>query len=296
MESRYFTPSPDTKIHARITREAEDRDSSKPLLVFLHYWGGSSSTWHKITSPDSPSSVSTDYSTIAVDLRGWGQSTGPAQDDGATYSISSMAADLVYVLDQIVTQNKDHLLLRQGIVLVGHSMGAKVALATLGAMAPWMLSKVRGLVLVAPAPPTSLDLPAEMKAQQQVAYESEESVRWTVDNVLANTANLTALDIDMIVRDSLVGNPLAKKAWPLYGMQEDVSESVRKISISMVSIDVRVVVGDQDIVEPMDRVQSKVVSFLQENGCEVSMAVAKNAKHLLPLEAPEIIAQEIRRF
>lgn len=295
MGSRYFTPSADTKIHARITRGAGDRESSKPLLVFLHYWGGSSSTWHKITSPDSPSSISTDYLSIAVDLRGWGQSTGPAQDDGATYSISSMAADLVYVLDQIVTQNQDHLLLRQGLVLVGHSMGAKVALATLGAMPPWMLSKVRGLVLVAPAPPTSLDLPAEMKAQQQVAYESEESVRWTVDNVLANTVNLTALDIDMIVRDSLAGNPLAKRAWPLYGMQEDVSESARKI-LSKVSIDVRVVVGDEDIVEPTDRVQSKVVSFLRENGFEVSMAVAKNAKHLLPLEAPELIAQEIRRF
>ncbi|KAJ5197888.1 Alpha/Beta hydrolase protein [Penicillium cinerascens] len=107
--------------------------------------------------------------------------------------------------------------------------------------------------------------PAEMKAQQQVAYESEESVRWTVDNVLANTANLTALDIDMIVRDSLAGNPLAKKAWPLYGMQEDVSESARKISTSKVSIGVRVVVGNEDVVEPMDRVQSKVVSFLREN-------------------------------
>lgn len=107
---------------------------------------------------------------------------------------------------------------------------------------------------------------------------------------------MTALDIDMIVRDSLAGNPLAKKAWPLYGMQEDVSESARKISISNASIEVRVVVGDEDIVEPMDRVQSKVVPFLRENGFEVSTAVAKNAKHLLPLEAPEIIAQEIRRF
>jgi pimeloyl-ACP methyl ester carboxylesterase len=57
-----------------------------------------------------------------------------------------------------------------------------------------------------------------------------------------------------------------------------------------------VIVGDEDIVEPMDRVQSKVVSFLQENGVQVTTVAANGAKHLLPLEAPEIIAREIRKF
>lgn len=205
-----------------------------------------------------------------------------------------MALDVASVLSQLEQDENDRSLLGNGIVLVGHSMGAKVALASLASMADTIFPQVKGLVLVAPAPPTSLDLPSEMKAQQQVAYESAESVRWTVENVLANTKRLDPSDVDLVIRGSLGGSSCAKKAWPSYGMQEDVSPALhRLLSSSRVPIKASVLVGELDVVEPQERVQTQVVEFLQRHEIQVSMRVLPGVKHLIPLEDPGAIFQEI---
>ncbi|KAJ5184016.1 alpha/beta hydrolase [Penicillium capsulatum] len=293
MESCDFFISSETKIHASITRQKEQ--GREPLLVFLHYWGGTSSTWYKLTAPDSPTSIAGQYPTISLDLRGWGQSTGPASDNGTSYSISAMATDVLSVLAQIDSHEMNHSLLEHGIVFIGHSMGAKVAFATLNILPPDLLNKVRGLVLVAPAPPTPTELPSEMQAQQQAAYQSEESARWTVHNVLSNAANLSSVDIDMLVRGSFGGNEWAKKAWPLYGMQEDIHGlSCNLLALRSYPI-VRIIIGADDIVEPKHKVESEVISFLEEKHFPFSTRVVANTKHLLPLEAPDVIADEIRQ-
>ncbi|KAJ5668432.1 uncharacterized protein N7477_007002 [Penicillium maclennaniae] len=214
-----------------------------------------------------------------------------------------MAEDVIFSLRELSKDTENKKLLQHGIILVGHSMGAKVALAAqFGTQDGWLLSKIRGLILIAPAPPSPVNLPPEMKAQQEVAYESEESVRETVKYVLAKPANLTESDIDMIVRNSLAGNSLAKKAWPSYAMKEDISGLVKQAIESApwkvsqwLPPTVRVIMGEEDVV-PMDRVQSEVVSFLENQGIHVTTTVAKGVKHLLPLEAPELIAQEVRLF
>ncbi|KAJ6112101.1 Alpha/Beta hydrolase protein [Penicillium sp. IBT 18751x] len=308
MEEWTFNPNSDTQICVHITRGNRGTKGlhleKSPLLVFLHYWGGSSSTWHKLISWDSPHCVSDDYPTATFDLRGWGKSTGPVNDYEDSYSVIKMAEDVIFSLRELSKDTKNKELLKHGIILVGHSMGAKVALAAQFATQDgWLLPKIRGLILIAPAPPSPVNLPPEMKAQQQVAYESEESVRETVKYVLAKPANLTESDFDMIVRDSLAGNSAAKKAWPSYAMKEDISGLVKQAIQSApwtvsqwLPPTVRVIVGEEDVVEPMDRVQSEVVSFLENQGIHVTTTVAKGAKHLLPLEAPELIAQEIRLF
>lgn len=66
---------------------------------------------------------------------------------------------------------------------------------------------------------------AEMREQQQ-SYSSEASIRWTLENVLANMEKLTAPDIEPVVRDSLAGHALAKKMRPGVGMQKNVSKVV----------------------------------------------------------------------
>lgn len=293
MQKRFFNPG-SVSICAQISQP--DWNTGKPLLVFLHYWGGTSSTWHKLTTPTSPTSLSLLFPIIALDLRGWGDSAHPQETVGgpSVYSVQAMALDVASVLSQLEQDENDRSLLGNGIVLVGHSMGAKVALASLASMADTIFPQVKGLVLVAPAPPTSLDLPSEMKAQQQVAYESAESVRWTVENVLANTKRLDPSDVDLVIRGSLGGSSCAKKAWPSYGMQEDVSPALhRLLSSSRVPIKASVLVGELDVVEPQERVQTQVVEFLQRHEIQVSMRVLPGVKHLIPLEDPGAIFQEI---
>ena len=294
MESCSFQTSPTSAIHAQITYRING--NSKPLLVFLHYWGGSSRTWHKLTDFDSPTSLSTLYPTIAIDLRGWGQSSGPNEDDGKTYSINEMAGDVATTLSNLREDKAKQELLEHGFLLVGHSMGAKVALATIGWLNQDLQALLKGLVLVAPAPPTALQLPPEMKAQQLLAYESEDSVRWTVSKVLANPEKLSQSDIDLVVHDSLGGHPFAKSAWPSYGMQEDISEGVRDALSSRPGLRASVLVGELDVVETKERVEAAVVQFLRRNGAEVSLTVLEGIKHLIPLEDPASIYREVSRY
>ncbi|KAG2026581.1 hypothetical protein GB937_001362 [Aspergillus fischeri] len=244
---------PDGPIHACISDPGIVQH--KPLLVFLHYWGGFLSTWYKLTSPDSPTSLSASYPTASIDHRGWGKSTGPSQDDNTAYSISSLAKDVALVLQQLAADQDRKDTLKHEFILIGHSMGAKVAMATLTTLPGDLLNRLRGVVLVAPAPPTPLLLPPEVREQQEAAYETAESVRWSVNHVLANPENLDEKDIEMVVRDSWRGNQLAKTAWPTYGMAEDVSDALQRA------------------VESMDK-----------------------EKHLLPLECPEVLRQEILSF
>ncbi|OGM48352.1 putative alpha/beta hydrolase [Aspergillus bombycis] len=296
MESTFLKLSPDVTLHARISRPPII--NQKPLLIFLHYWGGSSSTWYKLTSPDSQTSLGTTYPILAVDLRGWGKSAGPTEETGTAYSITAMASDVVIALQQLKQDDSTKDLFNHGFILVGHSMGAKVALATLSTLQESLLRKLRGLVLVAPAPPTTLRLPPDMKEQQKAAYETKESVRWTVENVLANPKSLSEDDIQLVIDDSLSANKLAKEAWPTYGMAEDVSERVRGslAYISHAGVRVSVLVGGLDIVEPRERVEAEVCRFLEENGVKTSLRVVENVGHLIPLECPEVICKEISLY
>ncbi|KAL4782614.1 Alpha/Beta hydrolase protein [Aspergillus varians] len=293
--SFYLSTAPNTTVHLCVTQPKTA--SAKPLLVFLHYWGGSSSTWHKLTSTESATSLSCRYPTIAVDLRGWGMSSGSEEDSGSPYSAVKMATDIVSVLSQLKNHPEHQALLAHGFVLVGHSMGAKVALATISYLPVHLFEGLKGLVLAAPAPPTALILPPDMKSQQKLAYESEDSVRWTVTNVLANLANLSDGDMEIVVRDSLAGNRLAKTAWPSYGMEEDISQDVKAVLSPLAkNIRVRVLTGELDVVEPRDRVESQVCRFLEDVGVQVSFRSVPGVKHLIPLEAPEAVFEEVSHF
>lgn len=61
-------------------------------------------------------------------------------------------------------------------------------------------------------------------------------------------------------------------------MQEDITDSVKKV-LGSVSDDVlvRVLVGEDDIVESKDRVEAEVVRFLQDHGIRTSLAAVKGA-------------------
>ncbi|EAW11686.1 alpha/beta fold hydrolase [Aspergillus clavatus NRRL 1] len=295
MDSIIFNHAADVSLHARISRPSVDHH--KPLLVFLHYWGGSSATWYKLTSDDSATSLSALYPILALDLRGWGNSTGPSDGESA-YAIAHMATDVAAALQTLRADREKKDLLEHGFVLIGHSMGAKVAMATLAELPSPLLQALKGLILVAPAPPTALSMPLEMQEQQKSAYASPDSIRWTVENILARPENLNEQDIDMVIEDSLKGSWLAKKAWPGRGMQEDISDALQDALSAMDKdrLRVRILVGDGDVVEPRERVDKEVRQFLADTGVQVSLRTVPGVRHLLPLECPEMIYKEIRLF
>ena len=83
--------------HSRIdagaaTLHVEQAGDRTPALVFLHYWGGSTRTWRPVIERLAESAR-----TVAIDHRGWGQSSSPATG----YATGDLANDaLAVILDR----------------------------------------------------------------------------------------------------------------------------------------------------------------------------------------------------
>ncbi|KAK4939812.1 hypothetical protein LTR10_019985 [Elasticomyces elasticus] len=244
---------------------------------------------------DSPVSLTTQYPTASIDFRGWGNSKNQADcATAADFSISPFASDVLMVLEQL--KSDQPIFVKNGFVLVGHSMGAKVALMTLSILPDDLQALIKGLVLVAPAPPTALVLPPDMAEQQKHAYDTKESITWTIQNVLANPGKLTEMDLDILVKDSLLGETLAKDGWLEHGMQEDILPALDRVcsAIDTGRLKVSVLAGELDVVEDKDKVEREVVQALIARGFPVTFKVIEGVKHLIPLENPDAIIDAIR--
>jgi pimeloyl-ACP methyl ester carboxylesterase len=258
--------SPDVNIFAVLTQPAHLPKAGIPTLVFLHYWGGSSRTWSLVTP------LLSSYPTVALDFRGWGNSTGPDEADG--YSISALADDVKTVIEALQLHS---------VVLVGLSMGAKVAQLVAGR---GDVSALKGLILISPAPATPLALPLEMREQQIHAYDNAGSAEFVARNVLTASFGHDGLPL-FVVDDMLGGNSWAMEAWPSYGMAEDVSEV-----LGCINIPVMVVAAEKDQVEVLERVRTEVAERIPG----ARMEVLTGSEHLSPLDAPREVADQILRF
>jgi pimeloyl-ACP methyl ester carboxylesterase len=192
--------------------------TGEPALVFLHYWGGSSRTWRRVIDRigDRPRC-------IALDQRGWG---GSIVTDGR-YDLGAVADDVEAVARAIGLRR---------CVLVGHSMGGKVAQIVATTRRP---EGVAGLVLVAPAPPTPMPVPEAQRSSMLNSYGSREGVLQAL-SVLAGGPLATELR-EQVIEDTLAGAPWAKQAWTERGMIEDVSGRLAGVIVPVI-----VVVGDRD--------------------------------------------------
>ena len=262
--SSTYQVDPATSLHAT---SSGTHDSLTPTLLFLHFWGGSSRTYSSTISHLSPK-----FHCIAVDFRGWGLSSGPAEP--TLYSVHQLATDIETLIPKLDVQD---------FILVGHSMGGKVAQLISGKNP---VKGLKGVVLIAPAPPTPFELPPDMKEQQLTAYLSPESAEFVARNVLSASI-LSDETISSLVEDMLKGNKSAKAAWPEYAMGEDIVEQAEKINVP-----VFVIGGGKDIVEPMERLREEVLGRI--SGAELEVIEASG--HLLPVEYPELVARNIEDF
>ncbi|CAM1502485.1 Fc.00g044690.m01.CDS01 [Cosmosporella sp. VM-42] len=269
-ETRLFQLEDDVKINAIISRPRETTLPSAsllPALVFLHFWGGSSSTWSAVNA-----SLSPNYTTVAIDFRGWGGSIGPAKEDA--YSIAHLANDVEAVVKSLELAE---------FALIGLSMGAKVAQLVAGR---GHLDGLKGLILVSPAPPTPMALPEEMREQQVHAYDGAGSADFVAKNVLT-ASSPSESTIQLLVEDMLRGNQWARAAWPSYAMAEDVSHDARNIKCPVL-----VVASGKDVVEPLERVQKEVCRSIPDTQLEV----LETSGHLSPIDDAPGLVNHISKF
>jgi pimeloyl-ACP methyl ester carboxylesterase len=247
-----------------IDLQVEQRGAGSPALVFLHYWGGSSRTWRHVVDR-----LVTDFRTVTIDQRGWGRSAAPATG----YALADLADDAQAVIAALDLER---------YILVGHSMGGKVA-QLIASRRPCGLM---GMALIAPAPPVPLDLPLSARHEMVRAYDTRENVAATVAQVLAPDG-LDQADLEAVIEDSLAGSPAARQAWPLSTSQENIASALDRIEVPAI-----VISGEHDRVDPPEVLERELLPRL----ARVQLHVLRQVGHLSPYEAPDAVANLVRAF
>jgi pimeloyl-ACP methyl ester carboxylesterase len=165
-------------------------------------------------------------------------------------------------------------------IIVGQSMGGKIA-QILGASRP---NGLKGLVLVAPAPPTPTGVPKVQRDGMLASYQSAAGVAVALSRIAHK--QLSPDLRQQVVDDTLGGAPAAKNAWPQEGMTLDITDLVREIDVPTT-----IIVGDADQVEPESLLRREFESRIP--GTE--FIILPGVGHLAPLEAPSELAAGIAK-
>lgn len=245
-----------------VSLHVQAQGAGAPSLVFLHYWGGTHRTWKEVVAE-----LGGSHHTVTYDGRGWGLS-GP----GSGYSMTELADEAQTLIEQLALAE---------YVLVGHSMGGKVA-QLLASRRPVGLV---GLVLVAPATPTPTHLPEEACQQQLHAYDSRETILQTISFLCAQTPD--APTVEQIVEDSLSGVSAAKLAWPTAGSQEDVSAELGWINVPTLLL-----AGEHDRLDSVEQHRREVLSRI----AHARLQIIPGSGHLVPIDQPAALARAIAAF
>ena len=242
----------------------EEQGQGALSLVFLHYWGGSSRTWRKVIG-----GLPKSYRTLAIDQRGWGDSDAPASG----YGLADLADDAQGVIEALNLKR---------YILVGHSMGGKVA-QLIASRRPRGLV---GLTLVAPSSPPPLAIPPEAREMMAGAYSTRENVDAAIDQILTAKV-LSPEDREQVIEDSLRGAPQAKAAWPWSTSLEDITRDVAAIEVPTI-----VIAGELDRVDNVDTLKAELLPRIPH----AILHLLPGTGHLSPLESSEDLAGLIRDF
>ena len=246
-----------------LSLHVEQSGSGEPALVFLPYWGGVARTWNEVTAE-----LRATFATVTYDPRGWGQSDKPSTG----YTLSALAEEVAQLIQRLDISN---------YVLIGHSMGGKVAQLVASKRPPGLA----GLILVAPAPPTPVRFPEEIRQSQIQAYNNRQNVLYTIS--LLSSIEPAPHRIEQIVEDSLSGSRAAVLAWPTSSILEDISHETSNIDVPTL-----VIAGELDRIDSIEQHKREVVARIRS----AEFTVILGSGHLLPIEKPIEVALNISRF
>ncbi|GAB4021161.1 alpha/beta fold hydrolase [Spirosoma koreense] len=230
-------------------------------IVFLHYFGGSVLEWQAVMQL-----LSDQYRCLAIDLRGHGDSEAPAAD----YSVETMADDVRALLQVLEIQD---------FVLVGHSMGGKVALD----LASRQPAGLRSVLLLAPSPPVPEPIPEADRQHMLDTHGQPAEARETLHKITEKP--LSSATQKQIIADHLRTSDLAWKAWLTLGSREDISEQMASILVP-----VAIIAGTADRALPFTVQPKMTLPYLTS----ATLDTVQGAGHLLPWEVPDVVADFIR--
>jgi len=240
----------------------EDQDGGSPTLVFLHYFAGSLRSWTHVIGH-----LSQAYRCLRIDLPGFGRSSPlPA------FSLDAVA--------QVIAQRITSLHL-EAYILVGHSMGGKMALACAADPPPGLA----GVVLVAPSPPSPEPMDENERTRLLTTHGDRVSAEQTLRTITRRP--ILAEDVDICIADNLMTSAEAWHWWLAQGSRETIIAAAERVACPVL-----VLGGSADPVIPPSVITTEVMPRLVD-AFRVEIA---GAGHLLPFEAPREVADCIQAF
>jgi pimeloyl-ACP methyl ester carboxylesterase len=243
--------------------------SDRPTAICLHYLGGSAREWGLVAEQ-----LDDRVEIFPIDLPGFGDAR-----DASGYTVDEMVA---YVADAI-REREPH-----RWILVGHSMGAKVAtvLASEIERGAHDLPGLAGIVTVAGSPPSPepMDDAQREKMLGWFRGDAAQSRAQAREFVSSNSETLDARSYDLAVADVLRADRSAWVAWLEHGSREDCSRRVGVLRTSAIAI-----AGEDDPKLGPDSQRRLMLPHF----ANAQLMTLSDAKHLLPLECASDVAAAI---
>lgn len=232
-------------------------------LVFLHYFGGSSNAWRAVIDE-----LKKSFHCIAINLRGFGNSPAPVKE----LSVNDNANDVIQLIQSLQLKK---------FVLIGHSMGGKIALS----IASKKPAELTSLILIAPSPPTAEPTDDKTRREFMNTFGDRYAIEKLIKKITA--APLADTLFEETVEDHLKVSHTAWNGWIEKGSQEDISSQMTNIDVP-----VFVISGASD--------QNFSTSFLRTEFIKyfptAHFEEMDGSGHLLPVEVPLAVAVSIQKY
>lgn len=238
----------------------ERAGSGAPTFVFVHGWQADRTVWRDVIDALGPEAA-----TLAVDLRGSGES----RCAGGPYTLDRFAADLRELIGALGGTP---------VVVIGHSMGATVALR-FALDAP---QATRGLVLVAPVPASGGGYSSKGEAYLRATAGDPDTARNWLMRTFARTADEAILEHLCAV--AAQSEPTAALESFDSWAHANFAEETRNIQAPVL-----VIAPEHDRPEVY---KNKVAALLPNARC----TVLENCAHYAIVEKPQEVANLIRGF
>ncbi len=238
-----------------------EKENNK-VLVFLHYFGGSAESWKWVIRK-----LENEYSCFAMDIPGFGRSASLKEP-----SIVNLAE---YIQTELVSLGiTDY-------VLIAHSMGAKIAMQI---AANNLKGNVQQLILIAPSPP-GIEPIQEDEKQRMLNHPNVEEAKKTVENI--TKFHLTKEQYILAVQDNIIADNETWRWWLNQGMNHSVQDLAENLKLPITILN-----SEHDPVITPQIIKERVLNVFPK----VQLISTKNSGHLIPMEKPEWIAQQISKL
>ena len=249
---------------------AVDPRPRQAAIVFLHDFGATSHTFRRVIE-------GCRCHCITVDFRGCGESS--RAHASTLYSVERMAEDIEKLLPKL-----EHV---TDFILAGHGMGAKIAQIVASGQPEGLI----GLALINPVPASPWILSRPKMERLYGSCETKTEALDFANGVLsARPGSLTVADLDMISANAIKQDAALTIAWLREGSEG--KEGDWSGSLDQIEVPTMAVAGRFDRLLNVQTVRDEV--YRKIYGC--IMVEFEDAGHLLPLERPRQLIEELQAF